>query len=221
MRLLFSTLIAVSALVLYTASASAIEFNLDVSPSGDPAGLVIGDTVDVDLFIDNPLNESYLGVGASLLFDPTVYALTGVTDKTLVDIGAGLQTPILIAASAFGINYLDDVINPNEQSPGVVLMVNALNTAPANGDGSFVNADPPLTEVRPHASVQLTVIGLGDGTISAGFGVGQILLSADNTDVSEQAIFDSETLTIVPEPGTALLMGLGLAGLGAAGRRRA
>jgi hypothetical protein len=33
-------------------------------------------------------------------------------------------------------------------------------------------------------------------------------------------IFTSMTLTFVPEPGTLLLVGLGIAGLGAAGRRR-
>ena len=200
-----STLIAFSALALYTASASAIEFNLEVATSGNTDALVVWDTFDVDMFIDNPTNESYLGVGVSLLFDPAVYELSGVTDKTLVDIGGGPQTPILIAASPFGVNYLDDVITPNEQSPGVVLLVNALNTSPASGDGSFVSESPPLVEVRPHASVQLTVIAAeGDGTLDTGFGVGQILLSDQNTDVSEQAIFDSVVLT-VPEPGATAL----------------
>lgn len=221
MRLLFSTLIAVSALVLYTASASAIEFNLGISTSGDPAALVIGDTVDVDVFMDNPLNESYLGVGTALIYDPTVYALTGVTPRTQIELSPGVfATPVLAAASAFGLSFLDNVIDPNEQSAGVVLMINALSTAPTNGTGSL-DIPGTFTETRPHASVQLTVIGVGDGTIATGFGQGQTLLDGTGAEVPGQAIFDSETLTIVPEPGTALLMGLGLAGLGAAGRRRA
>jgi hypothetical protein len=216
MRLLFSTLIAASALVLYTASASAIEFNLGISTSGDPGALVIGDTVDVDVFMDNPLQESYLGVGTALIYDPAVYALTGVTPRSQIELQPGVfATPVLVAQGTFGPSFLDNVIDPNEQSPGVVLMVNALSTSPSAGTGS----DP--LETRPHASVELTVIGLGDGTISTGFGVGQTLVDASGGETPELAIFDSETLTIVPEPGTALLMGLGLAGLGAAGRRRA
>ncbi len=215
MRLVFTTLVAVISVVLFTASASAIEFNIVVTTTGNPSALVNGDTVDVDLFMDNPLLEDYLGVGVSLLFDPAVYSLTGVTPRTQVELQPGVfATPVLVAPGGFGPSFLDNVIDPNEQSPGVVLMVNALNTTPSAGTGS----DP--LETRPHASVELTVIGVGDGTIATGFGVGQVLLDGGNNDVSGQAIFDSETLTIIPEPGTALLMGLGLAGLGAAGRRR-
>ena len=217
-------LILITGLVLAASSARAIEFNLGVSVNGEaPVGsgadlgdLVPGDVVDVDLFIDNPVNEAYLGVGVALLFDPAAYTVTGTSTRTGLEIYPGvLETPIL-TTTAFGVTYLDNRIDPTEQSPGVWLLVNALGLAPANGDGAW---DTIFTETRPHASVQLTVTGLGHGDITTGFGAGQTLVGPAGDPVPEQAIFGAVTATVVPEPGTALLVGLGLAGLATAARR--
>ena len=203
-RLAHTVFLSICVATLSAGAASAIEFNLEVNTSGNPQALAIGDTVDVDVFMDNPLEESYVGVGTALIYDPAVYELTGVTPRTQVDLGGGtLATPVLAAPSGFGLSFLDNVIDPNEQSPGVILLVNALSTAPTNGDGSL-DVPGTFTEARPHASIELTVIGQGDGTVATGFGQGQTLLNNTGAQVPEQAIFDSVTLT-VPEPGATAL----------------
>mgnify|MGYP001825827437 FL=1 len=221
-------LVTTLGLLLTASPAPAIEFNLGVSVNGEaPVGsgadlgeLVIGDVLDVDLFIDNPWFESYLGVGVALLFDPAVYTVTGTTPRTQIEWSRDrFETPVLFCLCAFGPFWLDNRIDPTEQSPGILLLVDAAGDSPAAGTGSFEFTSPPFTETRPHASVQLTVTGLGNGDLTTGFGTGQTLVGPAGEPVPDQAIFDSVTATVVPEPGTALLVGLGLVGLATAARR--
>ena len=60
-------------------------------------------------------------------------------------------------------------------------------------------------------------LSLGDSLMQARFSFLVLLGTPFSVDLGTTN--DSVTLTVVPEPGTALLMGLGLAGLGFAGRR--
>ena len=139
-----TTLIAVGAMVLNVAAANAIDFTLEASVNGDPAvasggdlgTLAIGDTVDIDLFIDNSAMEQFQGGGVALLFDPAAYAISDITARTTIDFGAGPQTPILFGNAIAGFQFLENVTSPTEQSPGAVLLVNAIASAPANGTGS-------------------------------------------------------------------------------------
>ncbi|MCP4906566.1 MAG: PEP-CTERM sorting domain-containing protein [bacterium] len=72
----------------------------------------------------------------------------------------------------------------------------------AVGDGQFRLA----FTVHASSTIQIGDGGSGDGAI----GNGGASLASNNTSVA---------FSVIPEPGTALLMGLGLAGLGLAGRR--
>ena len=122
-----------------------------------------------------------------------------------------------------GVNSANNVnFNPNDLSGGVytpgddqVAVANALGLAATAASGAL---DPGLdgalnvTSSRD-ISIQLTASAAGvhvitlDGTYSDGVNV---------LPIQSGTTF---TVTVVPEPGTALLMGLGLAGLAAAGRR--
>ena len=71
----------------------------------------------------------------------------------------------------------------------------------------------------PQFQLVFTAVGPGTTTINLGadaaygdeiIGAAGSVLTANNTSV---------TLTVIPEPGTALLMGLGLVGLASGGRR--
>ena len=213
--------------LLGASSAGAIEFNLGVSVNGGaPVGngadlgeLVVGDVLEVDLFIDNPFNDAFREIGVALLFDPAAYAVTGASTRTRIvwDREGTLVTPVLYAVGAFGPTWLESAIDPMEQSPGTWLLINA-DAGDGSGQGVGLGTGtyvfPGLfEETRPHASLQLTVTGLGVGDLTTGFGDGQTLLDMGYDPVPERAIFGSVTATIVPEPSSALLIALGLAAI--------
>ena len=81
------------------------------------------------------------------------------------------------------------------------------------GQSAGAGADTVIT------TLTFLAVGGGDGSIAVAFQSGDRILGAAGADITSTAALTDATVTVVPEPGTALLMGLGLAGLGAAGRR--
>jgi hypothetical protein len=87
-----------------------------------------------------------------------------------------------------------------------------------------LNLEPAVSTVGPSA---INDFDIGTGTFDF-FSVGgrfddptsDWVVGSDDTTVSGNSRRTWAKFTVVPEPGTALLMGLGLAGLGAAGRLR-
>jgi hypothetical protein len=185
----------------------------------------VGDVLDVALFIDNPRLDFFREIGVALLFDPAAYTVTGTSTRTriVLDREGTLATPVLFGVGGFGPGWLDNIIDPTEQSPGTWLLIHARGGDDTYGglgfgSGSF-HIPGTFTETRPHASLQLTVTGLGAGDLTTGFGDGQTLLDAGFNPVPDWAIFGSVSATIVPEPSSSLLISLGLAAL-ARGRRQ-
>ena len=71
-------------------------------------------------------------------------------------------------------------------------------------------------------SVNAGVNDDGADLLSGLFNVGgDAIGGAGFVDISDQALFHSATVNVVPEPGTAGLLGFGLIGLVALSRRRA
>ena len=72
------------------------------------------------------------------------------------------------------------------------------------------------------------IIGSGPGDPAIGLSVSSELgilsvafFGGSPNEFPHSVFFDNLTVTVIPEPSTALLLGLGLTGLAAAGRRRA
>ena len=91
-------------------------------------------------------------------------------------------------------------------------------------DGTIVFAaqyqDPPEQKRLPHSTIIFDVIGTGTTVLTYGLRTGDAITSSTTYNPLTGALtFGSVTINVIPEPGTALLMGLGLMGLGVAGRR--
>jgi len=212
----FTKALALAATLLIVPSiASAIGINITNSPSNVVA---YGGSVTFDLQLDQntvPLNLQ--GLQVSL----TGYDLPGANfDRELgLAFGGGTATQSVYGVHIPTAGVFNDLQN-NNPAPVEVFAINHLNPqaytvslfeavtlgTPASGDGSAddLTFQVTLNNVLPNGSAP-TFANLS-------FNVTTITTSGTVTTSTPFG------LTVIPEPGTALLMGLGLAGL--ASRRR-
>ncbi|MAG30035.1 MAG: hypothetical protein CL908_03970 [Deltaproteobacteria bacterium] len=200
-----------SALVTFTATATAA--------GGDLLNLIPGEEVTLDIRISSDGTPTF-GMGASVwgydeavadfvsgenaasyLYEtciPTYGCFTGLTNLAggaAVESAIGANGNRVQIANSAG---LVGITGTGADDPG-------LDGVVAGGDAQF--------------RILFTATGAGATTLNIGTGYqgdGIILDGGEN----EPAVGATIGLNVIPEPGTALLMGLGLAGLAAAGRRR-
>ena len=95
-----------------------------------------------------------------------------------------------------------------------------LSLTAAGGTGAL---DPGINGVAdggPQFQIVFDAIGAGTTTFDIGtFGPTDVYTNSVGVGDNSTVVNTSLTVTVIPEPGTALLMGLGLAGLAGAGRR--
>ena len=217
-------LITATLVVFGTFAASALGLNANVggvftdssftTPVGDlvidgngdaTATLAAGQGVIITIDVANPDAETITAIFATLAVEGSqIASLLGVVlpnnmlkgpgflDKSLSDVGTG-------AIKGNGPNLLPGTAGEIWiQGVGYALQAGAFGTGPDQIQLFMV-----LGNVAPNEQINF-VLGLTAG---------------DAIDGASTVGFDSAVIN-VPEPGTALLMGLGLAGLAGAGRRR-
>ena len=222
MRLLMINLLA-SALVLFSAGmASAYSLTL-VNTSPDT--ILGGQFASYDVVMDIPVNDGLVLFSVSVTFDPNVIAYR--QDLSVSNDYYPLYSP---AAGKTPANWL----NPNvgfgpdpyvPDGPG-------FDTWPAPPAGlGQINVDflnPTFQATNGTAtglvlgSIVFEAVGPGTGLVNFSFDNGGNIFNINGTDESGSVVMGSGTdITVIPEPTTALLVGLGLVGLGVSGRRRA
>ncbi len=100
-----------------------------------------------------------------------------------------------------------------------VRFFNHIDVVPAAGDGSLdlgVDGQVGTAQARLVFDVLSSVVFQQGATVS----VGSAFDYGDGVVLGDSSLGSAQTLWVVPEPGSALLMGLGLAGLAGAGRSR-
>jgi len=224
MRLLMINLLA-TALVLFSASmASAYGFSL-VKTSPD-VSLNVGEIATYDIVFDIPVNDGLVLFSMGVTFDPSVVAyrvdLSSSNDYYPLYTGAVGKQPVAFLEPYVG--YGPDVYAPD--GPG-------FDTWPAPPPGlAQINVDflnPTLGAPTYGTATGLVLgtiafeaVGAGDALVSLTFDAGGNIFNINGSDWSAQVALDNGSdINVVPEPTTALLVGLGLVGLGVSGRRRA
>jgi hypothetical protein len=145
-------------------------------------------------------------------------------------LGTSLSRPVARGSySAFSAVGTPDLFMPVESlvsqvlktTPGGFDITGNFNTVSLDDWGVDLNSDTITARINGDA-VSSVIAGLGlSNEGSATMFYSSALADAFRTDVNAGDVLGvSSLILVVPEPGTALLLGLGLTGLGAAGRSR-
>jgi hypothetical protein len=216
MRLSTSFLVA-SATLLAASTASALT-TFNVTPSG-PLSLLPDEQVTFDIRLSG--GTGVFGLGASAWnYDDSVIDYVEGSGQSVASINNSICVP---ASGCFG-GLANTLANPLVEteigtSGSRVLIFNGVGLTATNSNPE----DPGLDGVPGgnDAQIRITFRAVAPGTAFIDFGTGYNgdgeVLEGGVTDTSQNTRI---AITVVPEPGTVLLMGLGLVGLAGAGRRK-
>lgn len=205
MRLFISTLAAIS-MVLIAGSASAL-VSVSHSSAADGTTLLPGDTFTVDVAVSWDGAGTLSGVFSSTGFDDSVVQFVsadwfglGETASSVFDV---FPPPVFLPGLGRlgGISFAGD--------PASLVRTVQYGIAPPGSANALGAAANVLI-----TTLTFEAVGGGSTTIGTVFGTADVGAAGDAFDGGADVV-----VNVVPEPGTALLMGLGLAGLAAAGRR--
>jgi hypothetical protein len=230
MRKVFSVaLMATMALVFAQSAKAGVTFDVVFQDATTPSGISIpigdpgpgctfsgyysrtvstGYCMDVLIRSDDP----WIGAGVTVNYD-TDNGLAVDQINEWIGMGVSWNAKGTLQASCIPAGGLvDDGAGTITQFDCIIAPPNA---PPSVGPGTYKMGTIVWNTSATTAGTETiaTYIGGADGVIA--------VINGNIIDVSAQVVLASHILTIVPEPGTASLLGLGLAGLIVAGRRRA
>ena len=206
----FSMLILLSA-----APAGAVSFSVTSNGATQIFMPGIGETITLTLTLDasDLTTETTMGWGISIAIDPAAWSVVG-----------GTQVPVAMPSDFNGvpfggINLLSPLPPNNTLDPNVIhvgIWGSPIAADPTNCSGEGVCdmawgvqdiATIQLLSLQPWVGVIPPIFAFGDG------------FDANGVQIDDSIALNGLTV-FVPEPGPVLLIGLGLAGLAATGRRK-
>ena len=202
--IILSTLLAIG---LGAGSAAATDANLQftdlamqTSPgvviTGNSATASLGDVFEISIFVDNANADAVVDLFTFVNVTPGAFTRLNGVGLPILDEGVFGQ--VLTPLSGFGNQAVG-------QAPGT--LVGLAHGVVGTGDSTAARNEQAtvlIFQVTGTGVFEITQSESGNSTING---------------VDQGPSFGPSLTVVVPEPGTALLMGLGLAGLAAAGRR--
>ena len=209
MRIFAINVMAVALLALGASSASAISFTLAGANGQDVA---VSSQVSVTVTLDTEATTGITVMSVGVLFDDS---------RLTYNQGASSTTSYLLYGGKGGGGYLKAATTCGGY-PGGTGCALAL---PGQVNADFVSVD--LSNGTQNTGTSLLVTLVFDVTGAPGSASIALSSSSPGNVVGQPGgasvaptLAGSGSVNVIPEPTTALLVGLGLAGLGIAGRRR-
>jgi hypothetical protein len=179
-----------------TASAVSFTFGAPVGATGPGGTILPGDSVTMDLFFDTE-TENLQAFFLQVNHAGTVASAAAI--EPFIFVGGVVGTPL-------GAPVPNSAAGGNATGQFVITVGAPGSFAPGSGLVKF-------------GSISLDTVAAGTLSIDiseAGGAVG----GPGGQDLVAAGLVTFDSITVVPEPTTALLVGLGLVGLGVAGRRK-
>jgi hypothetical protein len=209
--------VLVAALMLFTAAGASAWQVRDVS-SEYGTSINVGDTVTVTIDLNTDGGTDLLALGVGFLFDTAVFSYDqAASSSNTYLLYSNAKNAYLVPASTCG-GTSGDGCNLYLTNPAQV-QLDFLSTKVAQGPaGGIPNASVGFENL---ATLVFTAIAPGNAGFLFSFdpATGGALGLADSTEPPLTLGAGGNVTVLVPEPTTALLFGLGLIGLGVAGRR--
>jgi len=225
MRIWLATLCASAVLLLGAESASAYAFSI-VRTSPEYGEIPFGELAFFDVVLDIPVNEGLSRFSVAVLFDPTIIAFR--PDLSVANDYYPLYTPSIGKQPAKWLSpNVGNPLDPYAPSAPGFFSWPAPPPGLAQVNVEFLTVQPPLSPTYGTATglvmgtIAFEGVGLGGTNVDLSLSVGGTIFEVDGTDLRAAVDLSgghSFVVVNVPEPATALLVGLGLAALGV--RRR-
>jgi hypothetical protein len=214
MRLFKATIIAVAALFLSAAMASAV---VTVTSTQSGTSWAIGDQMTITVTVTS--DENLTDLNFSAMWDSSQWGSPiGTANQATIWNGLFYNSTYSTSYPTGGllrtITPFCAVIDDCNSELRLVQYSSGLpNPGPGLPPGGYYYGIPGSQTFR----LKLTAVGPGTSDIVFFQNTGDII-QKDGVNVAFNSS-NTTGVTVIPEPGTALLMGLGLVGLGVAGRR--
>jgi hypothetical protein len=220
---LFVSLIATAVFFVASAASAQITWSVNAFTSDGSAlsAVTPGATITLDITLRNSGSVNGIG-GAAFGYETGVVSL-GAGSLLSAHVLAGFAT-----GPGTGFGGLDNLVASAVQTSGPAPLrgeVQFMNGLSLSTTGIALTGTADIGIAAPNAvggaQFRLVMNAVGAGTTTVTVGTSEaygdaIVLPGGAFGTSDNAAVN---ITVIPEPGTALLMGLGLAGLAAAGRR--
>ncbi len=227
--------VTAAALMLPTA-ASALGISIvNVSESvANDLVVEVGESITFDLVLENSTNELVTGLDILAFgYDETPGNLPTISSG-LTNVGGAVATEVFLpflGGSTFGLNniisaptdrWTNNLITPEVVRTQLFGGISVGGTPGSGADDIGIGGDL-ISNGDVHFQVTFTNIPtqIAASNIDMTFGTSEALGAVAVGNVGQILPFNnaSISLRVIPEPGTALLMGLGLAGLASSRRR--
>ena len=213
---LFKSIFVTAVVTMMVASSAQALVTVNASSAADGTTQSVGFTFDVDISVtwdggQTGPGDTFQGVFTSHTWDNSQLALIGVAGLVgppgMFDVRPNIMA---------GTSFLPTMAAVGDINTGLAGddLTSSARTVQYAAPGA-IDSSRATTDVAVRLTFQ--IIGAGDGVAEI---TGTNLIS-DAGAVGDSFAFGTNVAVAIPEPGTALLMGLGLLGLAGAGRRNA
>lgn len=234
MRLFKTFLVALTALFVAGSASALVTVNLSSPDTSVLPGALV--RVDVRLVWDgatSPALPGLQGIFSSTAFDPSILTFVSACKTT----AASCTTANEGAAASILAKVVAGPPDPDSGEPTTIILSGFDRLGGNGSDLRTLAAQPgdPASIIRSVQYGGINPLDSRQATSAAGILVTRLTFTAANAGIVNIATFLAQgdngatgdtfaigtgvQVTVIPEPGTVVLMGLGLAGLGLAGRR--